>query len=138
MTNLRIPLFSVSFPVKLWLSMKRFWLSSQQIQRILLSIALCTLAGCQSPPALPSEDHVADFALIKSKAVDLQLTTDRVPIEATRGKPLEMALHENTHADHDRLIVFVHGVFSDSRMWRYLCWDLARDYDVMAVDLLGC
>ncbi len=118
--------------------MKRFWLSSQQIQRILLSLALCFLAGCQSPPALPSEDHVADFALIKSKAVDLQLITDRVPIEATRGKPLEMALHGNTHADHDRLIVFVHGVFSDSRMWRYLCWDLARDYDVMAVDLLGC
>src|SRR5438093_7893307 len=114
--------------------MNRFWLSSQQIQRALLIGALC-IAGCQHAPALPTEDHVADFAAIKSKAANLELTTNRVALDATRGKPLEMALHENTASNHDRLIVFIHGVFSDSRMWRYLCWDLSNDYDVMAVDL---
>jgi pimeloyl-ACP methyl ester carboxylesterase len=117
--------------------MSCFWLSSQQIQRILLLATLC-FAGCQSPPSLPSEDRVADFAAIKSKAADIQITTDRVPVNAARGKRFEIALHENTPANHDHLIVFVHGVFSDSRMWRYLCWDLASDYDVMAIDLLGC
>jgi pimeloyl-ACP methyl ester carboxylesterase len=117
--------------------MSRFWLSSQQIQRALLICALC-VAGCQSAPSLPTEDHVADFAAIKSKAANLELTTNRISLDATRGKPLEMALHENSSPQHDRLVVFIHGVFSDSRMWRYLCWDLAHDYDVMAVDLLGC
>ncbi|HEV8292442.1 MAG TPA: alpha/beta fold hydrolase, partial [Tepidisphaeraceae bacterium] len=117
--------------------MSRLWLSSQQIQRALLIWAL-SVAGCQSALSLPTEDHVADFAAIKSKAAAIELKVNRVPLEATRGKPLEMAVHENTNAKHDRLIVFIHGVFSDSRMWRYLCWDLGRDYDVIAVDLLGC
>src|SRR5215208_1381063 len=117
--------------------MIRARLCSQQIilARALLLAALC-LAGCQS--ALPTEDRVADFAAIKSKAANVGLAVNRVPIEATRGKPLQLAVHENTNARHDRLIVFVHGVFSDSRMWRYLCWDLQNDYDVMAIDLLGC
>src|SRR5205823_3697417 len=68
----------------------------------------------------------------------VDLTTNRIAVDATRGKPLEIAVHENTNRNHDRLIVFIHGVFSDSRMWRYLCWDLENEYDVMAVDLLGC
>jgi pimeloyl-ACP methyl ester carboxylesterase len=117
--------------------MIRARLSSQQIifSRALL-IAALSLAGCQS--ALPTEDHVADFAAIKSKAANVGLAVNRIPIQATRGKPLELAVHENTNARHDRLIVFVHGVFSDSRMWRYLCWDLGNEFDVMAIDLLGC
>src|SRR6267142_1074222 len=117
--------------------MDRPWSSSRQIQCMLLVFLFC-IAGCQSAPALPTEDRVADFAAIKSKAAATELTINRIPLDATRGKPLEMALHENSTPNHDRLIVFVHGVFSDSRMWRYLCWDLGRDYDVMAVDLLGC
>jgi pimeloyl-ACP methyl ester carboxylesterase len=117
--------------------MLRARLSRQQIifARALLLAALC-LAGCQS--ALPTEDRVADFAAIKSKAANVGLTVNRIPIQATRGKPLQLAVHENTNTRHDRLIVFVHGVFSDSRMWRYLCWDLGNEFDVMAIDLLGC
>jgi len=117
--------------------MSRFSLSTQQIQRALL-IFIFAFAGCESTPSLPTEDHVADFASIKSKAPNVGLTMNRIQIEATRGKPLELAVHENTNAHHDRLFVFVHGVFSDSRMWRYLCWDLGNDFDVMAIDLLGC
>jgi pimeloyl-ACP methyl ester carboxylesterase len=117
--------------------MSGLWLSTQQILRGLLILILC-FAGCQSAPALPTEDHVAEFVAIKSKAASLELITNRVPLRANRGKPLEIALHENAPADRDRLIVFVHGVFSDSRMWRFLCWDLGNDYDVMAIDLLGC
>lgn len=117
--------------------MSRAWLASPHIPRILLIVAL-GLAGCQSTSALPTEDRVADFAAIKSKAATVQLTVNRVNIDATRGKPLELAVHETINPKHDRLFVFVHGVFSDSRMWRYLCWDLQSDYDVMAIDLLGC
>ena len=117
--------------------MRRISLSSQHIQRFLL-LSTFALAGCQAAHSLPTEDHVADFAAIKSKAANVELTVNRISLDATRGRPLEMALHENRAANHDRLIVFIHGVFSDSRMWRYLCWDLGNDYDVMAVDLLGC
>src|SRR3954465_4862044 len=112
--------------------MSRFWLSSQHIQRALLIFALA-MSGCESSRSLPTEDHVADFAAIKSKAANVGLTMNRIQIEATRGKPLELAVHENSNARHDRLFVFVHGVFSDSRMWRYLCWDLGSDFDVMAI-----
>src|SRR5437870_3692358 len=117
--------------------MRRISLSSQHIQHFLL-LSTFALVGCQAGHSLPTEDHVADFAAIKSKAANVELTVNRISLDATRGRPLEMALHENRSANHDRLIVFIHGVFSDSRMWRYLCWDLGNDYDVMAVDLLGC
>src|SRR4051812_19146296 len=118
-------------------AMIRARLASQHIQRCLLILTL-GVAGCASTSSLPTEDRVADFAAMKSKAASAQLAINRIPIDATRGKPLELAVHENTNARHDRLFVFIHGVFSDSRMWRYLCWDLANEYDVMAVDLLGC
>jgi len=117
--------------------MSRARLASQHITRLFLLAALA-LAGCQSTSALPTEDRVADFAAIKSKAGTVQFTVNRIPIDAARGKPLELAIHETTSTQHDRLFVFIHGVFSDSRMWRYLCWDLQNDYDVMAFDLLGC
>jgi pimeloyl-ACP methyl ester carboxylesterase len=129
-------LFSTRIRAKLCM-MNRLWLASPHIRRALL-IVILALGGCQSTSALPTEDRVADFASIKSKAAKVQLTVNRIPIDATRGKPLEVAVHENANARHDRLFVFVHGVFSDSRMWRYLCWDLGNDYDVMAIDLLGC
>jgi pimeloyl-ACP methyl ester carboxylesterase len=101
-------------------------------------LALVFITGCQTAPILPTEDRVADFAAIKSKASAIEITTTHVPLEATRGRALQIAIHENKPADADRTIVFIHGVFSDSRMWRYLCWDLAGEYRVMAVDLLGC
>ena len=117
--------------------MNRLRLASPHIRGAML-IVILALSGCHSTSALPTEDRVADFAAIKSKAANVQLTVNRIPIDATRGKPLELAVHENANTKHDRLFVFVHGVFSDSRMWRYLCWDLGNDYDVMAIDLLGC
>jgi pimeloyl-ACP methyl ester carboxylesterase len=106
--------------------------------QLALLLVAASVGGCASTSSLPVEDRVADFASIKSKAANVQLAINRIPIEATRGKPLELAVHENTNERHDRLFVFVHGVFSDARMWRYLCWDLQNEYDVMAIDLLGC
>ncbi len=103
-----------------------------------ICFSLFLLTGCQSAPTLPTEDRVADFAAIKSKAASVEMLTNRVSLEATRNHPFEIALHENASTPHDRAIVFIHGVFSDSRMWRYLCWDLAPDYNVIAFDLLGC
>jgi len=103
-------------------------------------IFLFLLAGCQSAPTLQTEDRIADFSAIKSKAASVEMTTTRIALLGTRDHPYEIAIHENPAKDarHDRAIVFVHGVFSDSRMWRYLCWDLESDYNVMAFDLLGC
>src|SRR3954469_21022445 len=89
--------------------MSRARLASQHMPRILLLAALA-LAGCQSTSALPTEDRVADFAAIKSRANNVQLNLNRVSIDAARGKPLELAVHETTNAQHDRLFVFVHGV----------------------------
>ena len=64
--------------------MSRFWLSSQQIQRAVLILILAG-AGCQSPPTLPPEDRVADFAAIKSKATAVELATNRIPVDAALG-----------------------------------------------------
>jgi pimeloyl-ACP methyl ester carboxylesterase len=114
------------------------WLSGSRSRAAVLFVILLAMSGCQSAPALPTEDRVADFAAIKSKASAIEMTTSRVPLEGTRGRELEMAIHESKPASTHRTIVFIHGVFSDSRMWRYLYWDMADEYRIMAVDLLGC
>src|SRR5687768_1348394 len=99
-----------------------------KITHLLAAFVLAFITGCQSAPILPTEDRVADFAAIKSKASAIAITTTRVGLKGTRGRPLQMAIHENKSQDADRTILFLHGIFSDSRMWRYLCWDLAGDY----------
>ena len=65
--------------------MRRISLSSQHIQRFLL-LSTFALVGCQAAHSLPTEDHVADFAAIKSKAANVELTVNRISLDATRGQ----------------------------------------------------
>ncbi|MGQ0613466.1 MAG: alpha/beta fold hydrolase [Planctomycetaceae bacterium] len=52
--------------------------------------------------------------------------------------PVRIAARHVRAADTERLVVFVHGVLSDSRTWRFLGGELGRDHSLLLVDLPGC
>ena len=104
-------------------------------------LAWASVCGCgQAYRALPSEDGVPELAALKQAAEALPQRTTRVEVNPLGGRATRVAVHETAAAERreDRVIVLVHGVVSDSRVWRYLRGALGREYDLMAVDLVGC
>src|SRR4051812_10124769 len=71
--------FPPEFRAKLAM-MKRLRLASTHIHLALLLIA-SGVGGCASTSSLPREDRVADFASIKSKAVNAPLNVNRIAID---------------------------------------------------------
>jgi pimeloyl-ACP methyl ester carboxylesterase len=92
-------------------------------------------AGCTGP-RLKSEDEIAEFAAAKRAALALRSRTSLVRVDAGRG-PMRLAIAETGEGDADRVIVLLHGVLSDSAVWRFMRADVADGYDLMAVDLPG-
>jgi pimeloyl-ACP methyl ester carboxylesterase len=54
------------------------------------------------------------------------------------GRPTRLAVHEVGTGHRDRVVVFVHGLMSDSRAWAYVIGELGHEFDTIAVDMLGC
>ena len=101
----------------------------------LLLITLVTSLGCAGP-RLNSEDDVEEFATAKRAAMALQTRTSLIRVDAGRG-PMRLAVAETDAGDADRVIVLLHGVLSDSEVWRFMRADVAEGHHVMAVDLPG-
>jgi pimeloyl-ACP methyl ester carboxylesterase len=57
---------------------------------------------------------------------------------ANTGPALRVAVHQIEAPGHDRIMVFMHGVFSDASAWRFIVGDLAADHDLWLIDLPGC
>lgn len=98
------------------------------------------MAGCAggSYRRLVKEQNVSTLAAMRESFAGAEVRTALVPTSGVSGAPCRVALHEvNVRGDRE-LLVFVHGIFSDHRMWRFLAGDLAKDYDVLLVDLPGC
>lgn len=106
---------------------------------LLLMCVGVAAGGCGSQYGLlPTEQSVPEFAALAASAGGLPQRTSLVPVGAAGGRPVRVAVHETGTGDRGRVVVFVHGVLSDSRMWRFVRGDLGRDFDLMAVDLTGC
>jgi len=98
------------------------------------------LAACSpsSYSRLTDENDVPELAALKSRYQSLGNHTTRIATSGVSESPIRVALHEIETRQRDKLIVCVHGVFSDCRMWRFLAAELAFDHDVVLVDLPGC
>ena len=101
----------------------------------LLLVAMVMSAGCTGPQ-LKSEDEIEEFAAAKRAALSLRTRASLVRVDAGRG-PMRLAVAETGDGDADRVIVLLHGVLSDSAVWRFMRADVADGYDLMAVDLPG-
>src|SRR5262245_56238620 len=99
-------------------------------------------AGCASTSysKLKDEDAIPELAALKAQALAHAKHTTKVETCGccTDAPPVKVAIHQMEKPGHDKLIVFIHGVFSDSTAWRFIAGDLAADHDLWLVDLPGC
>lgn len=103
---------------------------------LLLPLIIST-AGCGGAyRALADEDDLPELAALKRAAAAAPTRTTLVPVWRTRdGRMVRMAVHRSAGG---RVIVLIHGVFSDAGAWRFVRGGLVPDYDVLTIDLPGC
>lgn len=106
---------------------------------IMFAALSALLAGCGSPvyQRLHTTDSVGELATLQ-KAYHAHGNHTSLIVTGAPDAPMRMALHEVNVQGRDRLFVYLHGVFADHRMWRFLAGDLASDFDSLLIDLPGC
>ena len=106
----------------------------------LLAAAALVSSGCASENYLvlrSESDHPRLASLLEASAL-IPSNTVMVEVDEVNGQPVRMAVRERGEGKGERLVVLVHGVLTDSRTWRFLEGDLGRDYDLLAMDMIGC
>jgi pimeloyl-ACP methyl ester carboxylesterase len=105
-----------------------------------LLLLVVSALGCGNTySTLADEDALPDLAAMKRAAAGVPARTVRVPVWHTRaGREVRVAVHESGWDRNGRVVVLVHGVFSDAGAWRFVRGGLAGDYHVIAIDLPGC
>ena len=106
----------------------------------LLAVAALVFSGCASEHyrVLRSEwDHPHLASLLEASS-RIPSKTLMVKVDEVRGEPVRMAVRERGTGEGGRLVVLVHGLLTDSRTWRYLEGELGQDYDLLAMDMIGC
>ncbi|MDX2146298.1 MAG: alpha/beta hydrolase [Planctomycetota bacterium] len=105
---------------------------------LVFGLLAAALGACAGPPKLPGEDGIESLANWK-KAYIAGVGPEPVLVETgpTAGGPTRLAVYEGGR-ERDRVIVFVHGMFTDASSWRFLAGELVADSDVLLVDLPGC
>jgi pimeloyl-ACP methyl ester carboxylesterase len=102
----------------------------------LVLFTVLTLSGCAGPALVSEQDDAELHGLIRA-AQGMPARTWRVRVEHA-GKPVHVAVHETGDGRGERVIVMLHGVLSDSAVWRFMCGELAQSCDVMTIDMPGC
>ena len=102
-------------------------------------IAGVIASGCASRPKLVSERDIPELATALDATHAHPNHTVLVPTLGSMGTPeVNVAIHKIESPGDRKLLVFIHGVFSDSSAWRFIIGDLVKDYDLWLVDLPGC
>lgn len=110
------------------------------VLRLLVPAVALILGGCASAAyeGLVSEDSVPRLAELKRLTASYPMRTTLVPTRGPGGPVVRLAVHELGDGNRDRVLVMLHGIFTDHTAWRFVAGLLARDYDLMLVDLPGC
>ena len=87
---------------------------------------------------LRSERDHPRLATLLDASAHIPSKTVMIEVDRADGRPVRMAVRERGSREADRLVVLVHGFLTDSRTWRYLEGSLGQDFDLLAVDLVGC
>ena len=106
--------------------------------RALVVLVLLTGSGCTGVyHTLPRVKDVPAFAALERAGRDTPEAITRVNVAPHGKPPLRLALHETGAGDRQRVVVMLHGLLSDSGVWRFVRPQLADDYDLITVDLPG-
>jgi len=101
------------------------------------ALAVTLAAGCASTIGTLQPDPVS-FPNGSPLPGDRPARIRRIPTSGPEGPPVLLEIEERGEGLGDSLIVLVHGVFSDRRVWKFVAADLGRDRDLLLVDLAGC
>src|SRR6187397_2308631 len=104
------------------------------------AIAVAT-AGCASTKyaSLVNQRDVPDLATALEATNEHPNHTVMVPTRGPEGDPeANIAIHKIESPGDRKLLVMIHGVFSNSSAWRFMVGDLAKDFDLWLIDLPGC
>ena len=111
------------------------------VQRaVLMLVTALALAGCSSSAyeRLVAEDSVPRLAALKALTLQHPVRTTLVPTQGPSGPVVSVAAHEVGDGTHGRTLVMLHGAFTDHSTWRFVTGLLARDFDLILIDLPGC
>lgn len=102
-----------------------------------LVVALAvTLTGCAGQfKALRPQEQIETLHLLQQAERSLPHETVRVEAGEAAGEPVRIAMEQV--GDEGPLVVMIHGVLSDRRVWRFVAGDLGVDHRVLLVDLPG-
>ena len=106
----------------------------------LACVLLGTLGGCAAGTfeRLPRDRDLPEQGMLVRAADLIPERLVHVSVAGPAGRPVRLAIHESGAAQDQRIVVLIHGILSDSRMWRYVRGDLGKDHTLWAVDLMGC
>ncbi len=111
-------------------------------RRLFLTLGLMislTLASCgKSYQRLSSENDVFELASLKAISATVPLGRLDVLAEPPGATPSRVTLRVADTSIHDRVIVCVHGVFTNHAAWRFTVGALAPHGDLVLLDLPGC
>jgi len=113
----------------------------KEMRRLAGALALALAAGAASGCASAFASLLPDPLLTPDGfpcRADAAGRVRRVPTPGPGGKPVHLAVEERGEGTRESLLVLIHGVFSDRRVWRLMAADLERDHDLLLVDLAGC
>jgi pimeloyl-ACP methyl ester carboxylesterase len=102
----------------------------------LLVAVAATSSGCAGQfKALRPEGQIEALHLLRQAERSLPHETVRVDSGGITGEPVRLAMEQV--GDDGPLVVMVHGVLSDRRVWRFVAGDLGVDHRLLLVDLPG-
>ena len=96
-------------------------------------------AGCASVyDGFPAEAEIPQCVALDRQAAAIPSRVRVVEAGTADGDPLHLAVEDRGPGDRGRVVVFLHGVFSDRRTWRFMVGPVAEEHDLLLVDLPGC
>jgi len=99
-----------------------------------------SLCGCGSSYSrMKSEDQIAPFGELARAYSAMPTQIVRVQTVRADEPPIRVAIHKSgNRSATGPILVFIHGLFSESSAWRYMAGALGTDHMVWLIDLPGC
>ncbi len=80
------------------------------------------------------EVEIPDLAELVLADVERPTVVERIRVD----RDMTVAVQRPVDVTSNRVVVLLHGVLSDRRVWRFVAGDLGADHDVIRIDLPGC
>ena len=102
-------------------------------------LALGLSSACRNTEMLlRPEVEIPELRALAKSAKKQKRQVVMVESDATADAPLDIAVHPYGAEQQDRVLVMIHGVLTDHRVWTYVIGAFDGDPEIWAIDLPGC